>query len=264
MHGPLARVLAPVSRNEERRQVRPTSRRLAIRQSVFLGGSAGAVFAMVDVSYSYCGSGRAGAPIPVSRLMPSTVRHSHWGFSRALMMLSATVLRSDETVLMSPRLRDRRRCAHPTPERYHGFSPAPYLRPGRSPVGPRNRNSRGDQWRKCQRPVKTMARLCSSAAAITSASRTDPPGWATAVAPTMPSSSPRRTSRSSSSGSTTARKTTEAPVRRLRPHPGWCHRPTCRREVRTDPRPSNPRYVVDPASLRCRGWRTRRRARRRR
>ena len=32
-------------------------------------------------------------------------------------------------------------------------------------------------------PVKTMARPCSSAAAMTSASRFDPPGWITAVAP---------------------------------------------------------------------------------
>ena len=31
--------------------------------------------------------------------------------------------------------------------------------------------------------VKTIARPASSAAAITSASRTDPPGWITAVAP---------------------------------------------------------------------------------
>src|SRR5579875_3210951 len=35
-------------------------------------------------------------------------------------------------------------------------------------------------WRS---PVKTIAMPCSSAAAITSASRTDPPGWATAVMP---------------------------------------------------------------------------------
>ena len=32
-------------------------------------------------------------------------------------------------------------------------------------------------------PVKTMARPASSAAAITSSSRIDPPGWMTAVAP---------------------------------------------------------------------------------
>ena len=32
-------------------------------------------------------------------------------------------------------------------------------------------------------PVNTIATLCSSAALITSASRTEPPGWITAVAP---------------------------------------------------------------------------------
>ena len=40
-----------------------------------------------------------------------------------------------------------------------------------------------DQCLKCRLPVKTMASPCSSAAAMTSASRTDPPGCTTAVAP---------------------------------------------------------------------------------
>ena len=39
------------------------------------------------------------------------------------------------------------------------------------------------QCRKCRVPVSTMARPRSSAAAITSASRIEPPGWITAVAP---------------------------------------------------------------------------------
>ena len=39
------------------------------------------------------------------------------------------------------------------------------------------------QCRKCRMPVKTIATSASSATAITSASRTDPPGWITAVAP---------------------------------------------------------------------------------
>ncbi len=40
-----------------------------------------------------------------------------------------------------------------------------------------------DQWRKWRRPVKTMATPASSQAATTSASRFEPPGWITAVAP---------------------------------------------------------------------------------
>src|SRR3712207_5483925 len=39
------------------------------------------------------------------------------------------------------------------------------------------------QCRKWRMPVKTMARPASSAAAMTSSSRIDPPGWMTAVAP---------------------------------------------------------------------------------
>jgi hypothetical protein len=39
------------------------------------------------------------------------------------------------------------------------------------------------QWRKWRWPVKTMAMPCSSAAAITSSSRTEPPGWMTDVMP---------------------------------------------------------------------------------
>src|SRR5262249_787845 len=39
------------------------------------------------------------------------------------------------------------------------------------------------QCRKCRSPVKTIARLALSAALMTSSSRTEPPGWITAVAP---------------------------------------------------------------------------------
>src|SRR5699024_4095714 len=39
------------------------------------------------------------------------------------------------------------------------------------------------QWRKCLRPVTTMAMPWSSAASVTPSSRTEPPGCTTAVAP---------------------------------------------------------------------------------
>src|SRR4051794_34443250 len=39
------------------------------------------------------------------------------------------------------------------------------------------------QWRKWRIPVNTIAKPASSAAAITSSSRIEPPGWITAVAP---------------------------------------------------------------------------------
>ena len=46
-----------------------------------------------------------------------------------------------------------------------------------------SRREEPGQCRKCRMPVKTMARPAASAAAITSSSRIDPPGWMTAVAP---------------------------------------------------------------------------------
>jgi ABC-2 type transport system ATP-binding protein len=53
------------------------------------------------------------------------------------------------------------------------------------------------------RPVKTIANPCSSAAAMTSASRTDPPGWTTAVAPAFASaSSPSRNGKKASDAAT--------------------------------------------------------------
>ena len=45
------------------------------------------------------------------------------------------------------------------------------------------RTSQRRQWRKCRSPVNTMAMPCPSAAAITSSSRTLPPGWITAATP---------------------------------------------------------------------------------
>ena len=41
----------------------------------------------------------------------------------------------------------------------------------------------GAQWKKCLSPVKTMARPSSSAAAMISSSRIDPPGWMTTATP---------------------------------------------------------------------------------
>src|SRR6266436_1651423 len=45
------------------------------------------------------------------------------------------------------------------------------------------------QCRKCRNPVNTIAKFNRSAAAITSLSRIDPPGWITAVAPAFAASS---------------------------------------------------------------------------
>ena len=54
---------------------------------------------------------------------------------------------------------------------------------------PRVRGIIKAQCRKWRMPVKTMARPRRSAAAMTSASRTEPPGWITAVAPALAASS---------------------------------------------------------------------------
>src|SRR5207245_961807 len=43
----------------------------------------------------------------------------------------------------------------------------------------------GHQWRKCLSPVRTMAMPCSSAAATTSSSRSEPPGWTTPGTPAL-------------------------------------------------------------------------------
>src|SRR5690606_23418994 len=56
-----------------------------------------------------------------------------------------------------------------------------------------------DQWRKCLIPVSTIAMPCSSAAAMTSASRIEPPGWMTALMPnSAATSSPSRNGKKAS------------------------------------------------------------------
>src|SRR5690606_9419111 len=64
------------------------------------------------------------------------------------------------------------------------------------------------QWRKWRTPVNTMAMPCSSAAAITSASRIEPPGWITALMPawaaaSMPSRNGKNASEAITEPSTT-------------------------------------------------------------
>src|ERR1700691_5211473 len=60
-----------------------------------------------------------------------------------------------------------------------------------------------DQWRKCRIPVKTIAIPALSAAAITSLSRTEPPGWIAAVAPAaMAASSPSAKGKKASDATT--------------------------------------------------------------
>ena len=60
-----------------------------------------------------------------------------------------------------------------------------------------------NQCLKCRRPVNTMASPCSSAASITSASRTDPPGCTTAVAPAAATASrPSRNGKNASEAAT--------------------------------------------------------------
>ena len=69
--------------------------------------------------------------------------------------------------------------------------------------GPRRAERARRQCRKCRRPVNTIARPCSSAAAITSASRTEPPGWTTAVAPAAATASrPSRNGKNASDAAT--------------------------------------------------------------
>ena len=51
------------------------------------------------------------------------------------------------------------------------------------------------QWRKCRIPVTSIAAPAASTAAITSASRTDPPGWTKADTPAA-----RQTSTASGNG----------------------------------------------------------------
>src|SRR5690606_8471815 len=68
------------------------------------------------------------------------------------------------------------------------------------------------QWRKWRVPVSTMAMPCSSAAAMTSSSRTLPPGWITPVAPAATT-----TSRPSRNG----KKASEATAEPFRVRPAF-------------------------------------------
>ena len=66
--------------------------------------------------------------------------------------------------------------------------------------------NREAQCLKCRRPVNTIAIPCSSAAAITSASRTEPPGCTTAVAPAAATASrPSRNGKNASDAATDPR-----------------------------------------------------------
>ena len=60
---------------------------------------------------------------------------------------------------------------------------------------PRSDSDLAHQWRKCRVPVISIAPPTASTAATTSASRTDPPGWANAVTPAA-----RQTSTASANG----------------------------------------------------------------
>jgi hypothetical protein len=64
-------------------------------------------------------------------------------------------------------------------------------------------------------PVKTMARPASSAAAITSASRIEPPGWITAVRPLAAASRPSAKGKKASEATT-------LPLARLCGSPAAC------------------------------------------
>src|SRR5213075_1297106 len=62
------------------------------------------------------------------------------------------------------------------------------------------------QCRKCRMPVNTIAMPCSSAALITSSSRTLPPGWMTARAPALATTSrPSRKGKKASEAATEPR-----------------------------------------------------------
>src|ERR671916_378150 len=69
-------------------------------------------------------------------------------------------------------------------------------------------------------PVKTIARPCSLAAAMTSSSRTEPPGWMTAVTPWRAASSrPSREGKKASEASTEPATGSCVRVARLDEHP---------------------------------------------
>ena len=89
------------------------------------------------------------------------------------------------------------------------------IRPPRVPVGicVRRGHRRPGQCRKWRSPVNTMAMPCSSAAAMTSASRTLPPGWITAVMPAAAAASmPSRNGKKASLAQTPADDSIAGPV----------------------------------------------------
>src|SRR3954466_4051735 len=65
----------------------------------------------------------------------------------------------------------------------------------------------GHQWRKCRRPVKTIATPAASAAATTSPSRLDPPGWTIALTPaSIASAGPSANGKNASDARTAPRR----------------------------------------------------------
>ncbi len=89
-------------------------------------------------------------------------------------------------------------------------------RPAGSFVGSR---AIGPQWRKWRRPVKTMARSCSSQASTVSSSRFDPPGWIRAVTPARAASSGPSRNGKKASEARTAPRASVAGLRRRRSGP---------------------------------------------
>ena len=73
-------------------------------------------------------------------------------------------------------------------EAFHGLDPLSELSRARREAAPGTGASAGPdqlahQWRKCRRPVKTMAMWWRSATSIAISSRMEPPGWMIAVTP---------------------------------------------------------------------------------
>src|SRR6202162_1059788 len=78
--------------------------------------------------------------------------------------------------------------------------------PGDGMLAPAGADHQEFQCRKCRMPVNTIAMPCSSAAAITSLSRTLPPGWITALAPAWATTSkPSRKGKKASEATTEPR-----------------------------------------------------------
>ena len=122
------------------------------------------------------------------RRRPAALRDRRWSDRRARASASST----------SPRCprRRRRRCARlrlgrgaGIARRHQHFGDARGRRRTSRRARARGRRRRrsdqdiAHQCRKCRMPVNTIAMSCSSAAAMTSASRLEPPGWITARMP---------------------------------------------------------------------------------